>query len=421
MLRPWIVAVTALVVAHGCVAPQLTTEDQATDSNGLDIEPATFGGLHDGGTGALGDSVDAKDFAPELEVVGPPAKDTAEAEDAEYIAADSNSEVFDATVTWKVVSTLCAGVVIPTEPPTASYDGLLPIVYGDGCSPSAKLRLATTNSQPTKAYIWEDGLLGGAQAGWVFGLASNGAIDGVTWNEESSPSGHQHCFMSWNLGDVPPWYVPSAKGPGLDYRDGFFFAAEGTYCTSGVGVRWTRLPRELPCPTGWPEEVWMGVEVGGTYPCGPALQALAALSKDEVLILWRRKPFLPTREIVKFTFGVAEPTPWTFESFPEGHRLTDMKRGHDDLIYLGFIDADWTKHRGHVRSYTHDGKLVSISPTVPGWVAGVSAAKNGDIYAGTNHGPIFWIRKSDGQVVPLSGTYCTETFTGAIDVIEVAP
>ena len=420
-MRQLQLAVTAaLVASQGCATSPKADDGNPHDLNPLDAEIVAPNSPMDSGSAAAIDTGHHEDVPDDRYAGDTTVLDASNLGDAGD-TADAAGDVLDTTVTWKVIQGTCSGVVVPVAPSTATYEGLQPVVYSNGCSSSTMLRLAAADASPAESYLYGEGLLGGLLAGWYFALGPSQWLAGESWLEGVEDSGEQHCFDSWSLGAEPPWFVHLGPGPGFDYRDGYFFEADGTFCTSGVGVRWARLPRELPCPMGWPDEVWMGVEVGGTYPCGPAVQALAALSKDDVLILWRRKPFLPTREIVKFTFGVAEPTPWTFEGFPEGHRLTDMKRGHDDLIYLGFIDADWTKHRGHVRSYTHDGKLVSISPTVPGWVAGVSAAKNGDIYAGTNHGPIFWIRKSDGQVVPLSGTYCTETFTGAIDVIEVAP
>ncbi len=414
-----VAAAAALLASEGCATSLEAEDGKLLDSNQLDPGVVVPDDAPEGGSTDPTDPRHHGDVLVEWDAGDNSVADLATSKDA-GVAADAAGDVPDASALWKVIPATCSGVLIPAAPPAADYEGLLPIVYGNGCSSYAKWRPATSDASPLEAHVPQEGLLGGLLVGWYFSL-SDGGISAASWTEGPGSDVQQYCYSVWPFGDFPPWFVMLGPGPGFDYRDGHFFAADGTYCTSGVGVRWSRLQRDLPCPTSFPEEIYKGVEVGGTYPCGPAVQALAALSKDDVLILWRRKPFLPTREIVKFTFGVAEPTPWTFESFPEGHRLTDMKRGHDDLIYLGFIDADWTKHRGHVRSYTHDGKLVSISPTVPGWVAGVSAAKNGDIYAGTNHGPIFWIRKSDGQVVPLSGTYCTETFTGAIDVIEVAP
>ncbi len=253
MTRPWWVVVAAAhIVAPGCVGSHGSSEALALDSRGLESELVPPNDAHDVGLAALADMADSPGVSADRAGGDQQVEDTLASGDA-GVMFDTAGPLFDATAPWTIIAATCSGVAAPVAPTTASYEGLLPIVYGNGCSSHATLRPATSDAAPLDAHVPPEGLLGGLLEGWYFGLGGSGRIVGVSWLDGADPGVQQNCFSVWAFGDFPPWFVMLGPGPGFDYRDGHFFAADGTYCTSGVGVRWTRLQRDLQCPTSFPE------------------------------------------------------------------------------------------------------------------------------------------------------------------------
>lgn len=156
-------------------------------------------------------------------------------------------------------------------------------------------------------------------------------------------------------------------------------------------------------PTG-PLQLRYGKEVpGGTLKTtkGPALScakpwntlSMAVLGTDRVAVLWAEKPASFTRRLDIFESG-KEAEPWTL-ALPKNQIMRRVTRGRDGVIYVAVVDPDWRKRVGQVLGFLTDGTLVRTTPQIPGIVVDVAAAPDGDLYVGTEFGPIVRITPDD--------------------------
>ena len=113
------------------------------------------------------------------------------------------------------------------------------------------------------------------------------------------------------------------------------------------------------------------------------------------------------------------PEPFLKDPLPPKAVPIDLRRGGDGRALVAVLIPDIHRIRGFVRVVDETGATIRESPEVPGSVAAVGGAKNGDLYVGTHYGPIWWLPNDGSQrVVPLSGTHRGRAFTARVVVYE---
>ena len=114
------------------------------------------------------------------------------------------------------------------------------------------------------------------------------------------------------------------------------------------------------------------------------------------------------------------PVPFMKEPLAKPLLPMDVRRGANGQILVAVLHPS-IKPKGHVRVLTSDGATVCQSADVPGAVARVAGAKNGDVYVATHFGPIYWLPApcaGGGPAVPLSGTHRNRTFRTSLNLLE---